>query len=769
MEDGPLGKLLTENDSIAKAVRLRKRPHIEKTLHASTKELLEEKVELEKRDGWEVLRPNPKSYRMKKDKPASEQLEDFVWVTLARMGFDELSDGRQFCIDAGDGPNPRQIDVFAKDAESVVLVECTTSERPSKKNMTPLIEKITSIRSGLFKAIQKHYGRNSKLKMKCCIATRNIDWRPCDLEKAEKANIIVLRESEMNYYSKLTAHLKTAAKYQFLSHLFRDEEIKGLKLEVPATKGKMGNQVFYNFLMRPAELLKVAFVSRKASRNADDLEAYQRMLQPSRLKKIASFVDEGGQFPTNIVVNMKSKRAIHFDKKEDIGDTAYGTLHLPARYASCWIIDGQHRLYGYAQSKRMAGKTDKTALPVLAYDNLSSAEEAKLFVNINCEQVRVTKSLLNELYSNLRWDSDDYGERVDALCTRAVMELDSITTSPFHDRIIISNRHKTSQRCLTLTSFNDGLRNQGFFGREGKHGPLWDSTQEPLEATKKKAVAVLGHYFAQFSDGAGQNWNLGAAKGGYLCTNNAVRALLMVLQEILAYISAKDSVEIDMLEAEDIRAEIQQLASPIVEYFADAIPQEIEDFRNRQALKGVRRNSLMMMCLVHEEIEGFLPSCLAEYLENVDQEGTEESHKLIDEVQGKLFEYTLQALRDVHKDGGKMDWWVKGFPRGVREDCSKRRESENCVKEAEQYIGLIDYRNIAMHSWDNLFKPLFSLGEGNMNKKNATKWLVELNTIRNITHHREKWPATKEQVKLIREIHKKFMERLEELRVDAPE
>ncbi|WP_457554038.1 hypothetical protein, partial [Desulfobacula sp.] len=43
---------------------------------------------------------------------------------------------------------------------------------------------------------------------------------------------------------------------------------------------------------------------------------YQRMLQPARLKKIASYIDNGGQFPTNIVINIKNKNKLRFDKIE---------------------------------------------------------------------------------------------------------------------------------------------------------------------------------------------------------------------------------------------------------------------------------------------------------------------------------------------------------------------------------------------------------------------------------------------------------------------
>lgn len=760
MENDPLGNLFIDDDSITKAVRLRNKPHVEKTLSARTKEVLEEKAEIEARDDWQILRRNKKSFRMKKDKPISEQLEDFVWVTLARMGFDEMSDGRQFTIDLGDNAPARQIDVFAKDAESVVIVECTTREKPSKKNMSALIQKIASMQRGVGNAIRKHYGRESKLKIRWCIATKHIDWRDCDLDRAEAANIIVLRESEIYYYSKLTSHLKKAAKYQFLSHLFADEEISSLKIQVPATKGRMGKHTFYNFLMRPSELMKVAYVSHKASRNADDLEAYQRMLNPSRLKKIAKYVDEGGQFPTNIVINMKSKRPIQFSKRETVGDAAFGVLYLPARYASCWIIDGQHRLYGYAQSDRMNSNTDKTALPVLAYDNLPASEEAKLFVDINCEQVRVTKSLLNELYSNLRWDSEDYSERVDALCTRVVMTLNTRSTSPLYDRIIISNRDKSHHRCLTLTSFNDGLRNQRFFGREGKHGPLVASTAKTLEATKKKAVEVLSEYFDLFRNGVKQNWELGDDKGGYLCTNNGIRSLLMLLREFLEHISIASEIDLDILSADDIKKDISDLASPVVEYFANAAADEIEMFRAHQALQGVRKNALRMMQLVHEEVQDFHPPMLNEYLDTIDEEGTNEARAMIDEMQGWFFKFILDTLKDRYKE----DWWYTGIPEKVREKCVVDSDKEHGEKAPEQYICLINYRDIALNNWE-LLGPLFSLGERGA-KKNVTTWLVRLNKVRNITHHKEKWPATKDQVKDVRRIHGAVSRRFKELCIE---
>jgi DNA sulfur modification protein DndB len=62
---------------------------------------------------------------MARPKPPDEQLEDEVWCILAQMVFSEMSKGRRFQRAVEDGLPARQVDVFAKDDETVVIVECT--------------------------------------------------------------------------------------------------------------------------------------------------------------------------------------------------------------------------------------------------------------------------------------------------------------------------------------------------------------------------------------------------------------------------------------------------------------------------------------------------------------------------------------------------------------------------------------------------------------------------------------------------------------------
>jgi len=136
----------------------------------------------------------------------------------------------------------------------------------------------------------------------------------------------------------------------------KGEKVEGLKIEVPATKGTMGGTTFYNFLISPFDLLKIGYISHKTSSSVNDFETYQRMIKPSRLKNIARYVDAGGKFPTNIVINFKSRAGLQFHKIQSFDDTTFGRLVLPGQYAAAWVIDGQHRLYSFSTQENKRGR-----------------------------------------------------------------------------------------------------------------------------------------------------------------------------------------------------------------------------------------------------------------------------------------------------------------------------------------------------------------------------------------------------------------------------
>ena len=761
MTDDYLGPLVS-GDEITSELRRRRSKDVYKTVSGSSKKIIGQKTELEEVDGWRTVRRNAKSTRMAKAKPADEQLEDEVWSILAQMGFKEMSRGRQFTVAVKDGLPRRQIDVFAKDEETVIIVECTRRDTPGKKGMAQLIEKIKAIRSDLLNSVRKQYGQQAKLKVKCVIATRNISWKEVDLAKCVEAQITVITDGELDYYAALVQHLKHASRYQFLAHLFGGQKIEGLTREVVATRGKMGGETFYTFLISPSELLKIAYIGHKASREIENLRTYQRMLKPRRLKKIAEYINGGGKFPTNIVVNLKtSKRSqLSFDVKEKYGQEALGVLHLPPIYASAWIIDGQHRLYGYAYAQGKEGfNQDSTVLPVLAYQNLPADKEMNLFIDINSKQVKVSTGLLVELYADLHWCSSNPEEAYQALLSRIASRLNSDRTSPLHDRMVRTGKKKTQYRCLTQTSIRDGLKVAKILGTLSKGsivpGPLSTANASDYEANLRKGLSVLSDCLSLFSTELTSHWKVGDGTSGYLCTNNGIRALFHVIRDVTDHVQQTSGTELYLFDAEDTFARIKPLLQVLIDYFKEASDQEIQSFRRiGSSLTAVRQQAYGMEAQINKIETTFKPSGLQEYLESRNEEGTEEARTKVIRIQKRIFDYVIGVLKQAYGTQNKT-WWVKGVPSRIRADCSSRWEEKNRDGEEEGQLYLQNYVEICVHNWD-IVKDVISLGEKDKEAKTRnTKWIKDLNVIRNKVAHPEQGSLNAQQVMRVTEIYDK--------------
>ena len=103
-------------------------------------------------DGWAVQRENKSSYRMRREKRFDEILENRFWNVLYRFGYGELNAGRHFRIVVGKGAEAteKQIDVFAKDAETIVVAECKACQAPTKRSLLKDLNEL----AGLMKPIR---------------------------------------------------------------------------------------------------------------------------------------------------------------------------------------------------------------------------------------------------------------------------------------------------------------------------------------------------------------------------------------------------------------------------------------------------------------------------------------------------------------------------------------------------------------------------------------------------------------------------------------
>ena len=219
----------------------------------------------------------------------------------------------------------------------------------------------------------------SERKPKVVLATKNIHILPAAMESLDNLDVIHLDEESISYFLSLAEHLGKAARFQLLGSLFAGQRIQGLDSKVNALRGKMGALTYYLFAIEPERLLKIAYVLHRNRANSDLMPTYQRLIRRARLQAVSRFVDTGGFFPNSIILNLEAGRSVQFDSQSKVGDgPVMGVLHLPQTYRSAYVIDGQHRLYGYANSERAAPELT----PVVAFVNLPRPHQTKMVTMI---------------------------------------------------------------------------------------------------------------------------------------------------------------------------------------------------------------------------------------------------------------------------------------------------------------------------------------------------------------------------------------------------
>lgn len=171
-------------------------------------------------------------------------------------------------------------------------------------------------------------------------------------------------------------------------------------INVPAWKLNHSGREFYIFVLNSKDLLKIAYVS------VDERDkGVQRPLNDKRCKDVGKFIDSSeGILANNIILNLAEPTK--FTPSTD--DNKFGTLHIPDIEKSVWVVDGQHRLFGFIHAK------NNFDLVCSGFIDLSIAQQAKLFITINQEQKGINPSVLYDLLPITR-DADFKKERSQSL------------------------------------------------------------------------------------------------------------------------------------------------------------------------------------------------------------------------------------------------------------------------------------------------------------------------------------------------------------------
>ena len=124
-----LGPLVIETGQI-------KREAVKRRKIYNTISVKEEDLEDYQKNEWYFDKKLKTKIRIKKLKSIDERLENKLWSLFYRLGYHELNEGRNFQIKLsrkGSSKISKQIDVFAKDDETVIIAECKSAKKIRRK------------------------------------------------------------------------------------------------------------------------------------------------------------------------------------------------------------------------------------------------------------------------------------------------------------------------------------------------------------------------------------------------------------------------------------------------------------------------------------------------------------------------------------------------------------------------------------------------------------------------------------------------------------
>lgn len=533
--------------------------------------------------GWEKFKDfkSNKFVGITKEKPVDAQFEDMVWLLFANMGFTELNVGKDFQVacDFHDDSLCERISVVAVDDETILIVSCHATDSLVEHSFAEEINQFSENISGLRKEVLKQYpGRKTKFIW----ATRNYISNRRDLVLLDKAGIAYFNESAIEYYSELAKHLGSCSRYQLLGNLFANQEIKNIDDRVPAIQGKMGGYTYYSFSIEPEKLLRIGYVLHRSEANQNMMPTYQRIIKKKRLQEVRSFINEGGYFPNSIIISIDTNgKGLSFDQsssKVESTISKIGILHIPKRYRSAYIIDGQHRLYGYSDSLYAATNT----IPVVAFVDLERSEQIKLFMDINENQKAVPKSLRVTLNADMLWESSDLSEQRQALRSKVAQMLGEESTSPLHSRIVIGENESTPDRCITVEAIQSALKKCRFFDAYGKKNVLQKAgtfDRGDNQETCDIFYPFLEKCLLYVRETCLPEWDRGDRDSGMLTMNRGIQAVIRVIDDIVNMLVEKGMILPKTQDLDDVFGLIKYYLKPLCDHINALSAEQRKDLR----------------------------------------------------------------------------------------------------------------------------------------------------------------------------------------------
>jgi DGQHR domain-containing protein len=329
----------------------------------------------------------------------------------------------------------------------------------------------------------------------------NFDLYPRD-EKVDIANKrslehiineenVLIGISDFKYFSKTFSIIDKWAKNDFYNYLNINSN-SGFT-EIDAIAFKTGNERAYVFADKVSNILRYSYISRRR----DNENGYQRMVEQGRIGSILKTIKRGKTitFPNSIILN---SNAVLSHKKIDEDEVPQVVkIKIPKGYCSYRVIDGQHRLMGFAKMGDL--NRNDYSLPVVILENLNKSKEIQTFIEINHKQKKLDSNLILSLKADFNWDINDkeYFEKISVLIARELNK-----NSELSGNIYFGYADEKKGDKVTVTTLHSAIKKNNLTGLN-KHLFQTDNTdyKEPynriknLLSTVSKVFPKNKHFF----------------------------------------------------------------------------------------------------------------------------------------------------------------------------------------------------------------------------------------------------------------------------------
>lgn len=392
----------------------------------------------------------------------------------------------------------------------------------------------------------------------------------------ETDHLHIFNEENWEYFKRLARAIEETAKYEFLDCVnitpseIGDAALGGEILTKQCLK--LSNKTLFSgqsdvladlFIatFKPKELLRIARVLRyqgqplaisSETSNNQQSGGYQRILIPEKLKKIRDFVNNDSKiaFPTNLTLVLNSECEVRNSK-----------LHIPSKYASIDVIDGQHRLFSYASSSERI--QDEALLIATAIKfNTSNIQQinryaAQTFITINSEQTKVKRDLIYLI------SYDVLDEKTPESIAAKILEIcdskaNGILTGLFALRTFIK-KNKLGQTPIPIISIIGELARifkienlRKIQSALGEQTSDLNESEFPIQTGRQ----LLECYFSQVKHEFPDDWE-------------NVESLLMCAKYIGAFIKLLETFIQDELTVQEMREELSEIKQNILQKYQE--------------------------------------------------------------------------------------------------------------------------------------------------------------------------------------------------------